>query len=75
MVFDPFSRQDFELMKSVQKDSIPPQLETKINELRQDLDQFPEFQLDFFKKRIVRRPGMRGDGGPVFGQPRGEPEH
>lgn len=69
MAFSPFSAQDFELMKTVREDQpLPQPLEAKINDLRQELGQYPEFQLDFFSKRIVRRPGMRGKDGLVFGQ-------
>jgi len=54
---------------------IPDPLAMKIEELRQGLGTFPEFQLDFFRKRIVRGPGMRGDRGLVFGYPRAYDGH
>jgi hypothetical protein len=44
-------------------------------DLRQGLGSFPEFQLDFFRHRIVRRPKMRGTDGLVFGRPRPGPGH
>ncbi len=62
-------------MASVTTGQIPVTLEGKITELRRALSHFPEYQLDFFAKRIVRRPTMRGRDGLVFGPPRAEPEH
>jgi hypothetical protein len=75
MAFVPFYEQDFALMSTVRKDAIPAALEAKISDLRQELGQFPEYQLDFFSKRIVRRPNMRGDSGLVFGPPRSGAGH
>jgi hypothetical protein len=45
---------------------IPQPLAGKITDLRQDLGLFLEFQLDFFRRHVVRRPGMRGSDGLVF---------
>ncbi|WP_155990782.1 hypothetical protein [Thermacetogenium phaeum] len=42
--------------------------------MRRDLCSFPEYDLEFFRKRIVRR-SMRGDKGMVFGPPRTHDEH
>lgn len=76
MAFSPFSVQDFELMKTVREDQpLPQPLEAKINDLRQELGQYPEYQLDFFSRRIVRRPGMRGKDGLVFGQAKTLDQH
>lgn len=74
MAFTPFGSQDFNLMASVNHAPVP-QLEQKINELRNELCNFPEYDLDFFRKRIVRRPTMRGSGGLVFGLPRWDDKH
>ena len=75
MAFVPFDVQDFALMNIVQKDSIPGPLQAKISDLRDELGRFPEYQLDFLSKRVVRRPNMRGYGGLVFGPPRGSVKH
>jgi hypothetical protein len=75
MAFIPFDAFDFKQMKSVAYGSIPAPLNQKIEDLRTDLGTFPEFELDFFKKRIVRRPGMRGSSGLVFGPPRSDDRH
>jgi len=71
MPFTPFDAADFAQTAALPYGGpIPDRLATKIEDLRQELASFPEFQLDFFRKRIVRRPGMRGYGGLVFGYPR-----
>lgn len=75
MPFTPFDANDFAQMANVTYGSIPAQLGQKIEELRRDLGTFPEYQLDFFRKRIVRRPGMRGTNGLVFGPPRSDDGH
>lgn len=75
MRFAPFDGWDFDAMASVDKGQIPSSLEVKITELRKALGQFPEYQLNFFAKRIVRRPNMRGRDGLVFGPPRAEQQH
>ncbi|MCL6559387.1 MAG: hypothetical protein K6U74_11445, partial [Firmicutes bacterium] len=76
MAFTPFDAQDFGLMSTVQAGQpLPPQLKAKINDLRRELGQYPEYQLGFFSKRIVRRPNMRGDGGLVFGPARPSDQH
>jgi len=75
MPFTPFDANDFALMGNVAYGSIPTALSTKIEELRRELGTFPEYQLNFFRKRIVRRPGMRGANGLVFGPPRSDDKH
>ncbi|MDI7259172.1 MAG: hypothetical protein QME90_04525, partial [Thermodesulfobacteriota bacterium] len=75
MPFTLFNKDDFALMTNVTYRSIPPPLEVKIEELRNGLGQFPEYQIDFFSKRIVRRPAMRGRDGLVFGPPRSDEKH
>jgi len=55
MPFSPFNESDFELMNQVTRENIPDQLLNKINELRRELN-FPEFNLDHIRRRIVRRP-------------------
>lgn len=75
MLFVPFDGRDFDAMASVDKGQIPESLEAKITDLRKDLGQFPEYHVDFFRKRIVRRPTMRGREGLVFGPPRAETQH
>lgn len=71
MSFTPFDAADFAQTAALTEGvAVPDPLAAKIEELRQGLGTFPEFQLDFFRKRIVRRPGMRGDRGLVFGYPR-----
>ncbi len=60
MPFTQFNADDFAQMRNVTKNYIPPSLGAKIEELRRELGTFPEYQLDFFRKRIVRRPSMRG---------------
>jgi hypothetical protein len=75
MPFTPFDRSDFAQMSNVSSASIPASLSTKIEELRKGLGAFPEYQLDFFSKRIVRRPSMRGRDGLVFGPPRSDEKH
>ena len=70
MPFTPFDANDFSQTAALSDGGpIPDPLAGKIEDLRQELGAFPEFQLDFFRKRIVRRPGMRGYGGLVFGYP------
>ena len=75
MPFTPFDANDFAQMANVSYGSIPDQLSKKIEELRNGLGSFSEYQLDFFRKRIVRRPRMRGASGLVFGQPRSDDKH
>jgi hypothetical protein len=70
MPFTPFTQSEFQAMQSVAAGTYPPGLAQKIDDLRRELGTFPEFELDFFRKRIVRRPNMRGDQGLVFGPPR-----
>lgn len=71
MSFTPFNGQDFKQTAAlVEGGTVPNPLAEKIENLRQGLATFPEFQLDFFSKRIVRRPKMQGDHGLVFGKPR-----
>ena len=74
-MFTPFDTNDFELMEHVSKSSIPDILFSKIEELRKGLGQYPEYQLDFFRKRIVRKPNMRGVNKLVFGRPRSTDKH
>ena len=75
--FIPFSARDFELMQNVDKGQLPSALQTKIDALRHELNQYPEFQLASFRNRVVRRPGMIGDreDGLVFGHPRSDSKH
>lgn len=75
MSFTPFDEKDFEQTGSIQSDQIPEPLATKITELRQGLGSFPEFQLEFFSRHIVRRPRMHGIDGLVFGRPRPGERH
>lgn len=75
MSFTPFDINDFNLMNHVSSDSIPPILKNKIEELRKGLGIYPEYQIEFFSKRIVRRPTMRGHDGLVFGPPRNDEKH
>ena len=76
MAFTPFDEADFGLMAKVEDGSpIPEPLAQNIEELRNGLAAFPEYDLEFFRKRIVRRPNMRGSGGLVFGPPRATDGH
>lgn len=75
MSFIPFTLQDFQDMKKVLKGSMPTSMDRNINALRAELGRYPEYDLDFFRKRIVRRPGMRGKDGLVFGPPRSANKH
>lgn len=71
MSFEPFDKNDFQQTGRLQfRNSVPEPLASKITELRHGLSSFPEYQLDFFRRRIVRRPTMRGSDGQVFGPPR-----
>lgn len=76
MPFIPFTAQDFAQTAQIADGGpIPAPLAQKITDLRQGLGTCPEFQLDFFRRRIVRRPGMHGSNGLVFGQPRAYAGH
>lgn len=75
MSFTPFDINDFNLMNHVSYGSIPSPLDSKIEKLRKGLGTYPEYQLEFFSRRIVRRPGMRGRDGLVFGPPRSDEKH
>lgn len=75
MPFTPFDESDFSALQEVSKNSIPDSLRLKIWDLRVGLGQFPEYNLDFFKNRIARRPGMYGSNGMVFGPPRLENQY
>ncbi len=75
MPFIPFTTRDFSSMASVTASSIPTSLEAKINYLRNELGEFPEYKLDFFRNRIVRRPTMKGKTGLVFGPPKSMDNH
>lgn len=75
MPFQPFDSNDFQSMHEVSGYSHSVQLEQKISDLRKELASFPEYNLDFFRKRIVRRPTMRGRQGLVFGPPRWDEKH
>lgn len=71
MPFTPFDADDFAQTTALADgETIPKILAGKIDDLRREIGAFPEFQLDFFRKRIVRRPRMRGCEGLVFGNPR-----
>ena len=71
MAFLPFNARDFAQVAQIPDGGpIPQPLAGKIADLRQALGSFPEFQLEFFSRRVVRRPGMRGSDGLVFGRPR-----
>lgn len=74
MPFMPFDSHDFADTANIRNGQIPSRLRSKIDDLRHGLGTFPEFQLDFFRLRIVRRPGMRGSMGDrlVFGHPRAD---
>jgi hypothetical protein len=73
MPFTPFTTGDFQAMSGVTKSHQPAPLRQKVEHLRQALNGFPEFQLDFFRKRIVRRP-MKGRQG-VFRPPKWHDKH
>lgn len=76
MSFTPFNAADFAQCGTIPDGGpIPDPLTTRIEELRHGLGSYPEFDLDFFRKRIVRRPGMRGRDGLVFGPPRAYDGH
>lgn len=75
MPFTPFTQSDFFSLQEVSKNNSPDSLRLKIDDLREGLAQFPEYNLDFFKNRIARRPGMRGSGGLVFGEPHFEDKY
>jgi len=76
MPFMPFNAADFAQVAALtERGAVSGPLAVKIEELRQGLGTFPEFHLDFFRKRIVRRPGMRGERGLVFGHPRAYDGH
>ncbi len=76
MPFTPFDQNDFELMISVQEgEQLPSRLLEKISALLEALGAYPEFNLNFFRTRIVRRPEMRGNRGLVFGPARTAPQH
>ncbi len=62
-------------MNQVTDKYIPPELKSKINELRNELGTYPEFNLDLFTKRIVRRPAMKGKSGLVFREPKSYDKH
>jgi len=73
--FTGFSAEDFELTQALDKGKLPVPLREKIDALRQELNEFPEFELPTFRNRIVRRPGMRGEDGLVFGHARADHQH
>lgn len=75
MALSTFTENDFKLMEQIGYEFIPDQLDNKIRELRFEIGQFPEYQLDYFRNRIVRRPNMRGRDGLVFGRPRTMAKH
>ena len=70
MAFSAFTKEDFKLTGQIKPGSIPDQLSNKIDDLRRELDQFPELKLDFFRNRIRRAPNMLGRDGLIFGRPR-----
>src|SRR5581483_1238871 len=71
----PFDAGDFaQTAKLHENTPVPETLRNKIDALRHDLDTFPEFKLDFFSKRIVRR-NMVGKDGRVFGRPHASDGH
>ncbi|MEW6048639.1 MAG: hypothetical protein AB1609_19550, partial [Bacillota bacterium] len=74
MAFVPFAAADFQLL--ARKQGGPgTALHAKADALSEELSNYPEFDLDFFRKRIVRR-GMTGQGGRVFTGPKwGGPTH
>ena len=72
MSFSPFNQSDFHLMKTVRHKKPPQELESKTEALRKALAGFPEFELDFFRNRLARRPKMRGRQSLVFGPARWE---
>lgn len=67
MPFVPFTPNDFAAMNNATAAAPPDEVNRKADELRRDLCGFPEFQLEFFGKRIRRRQ-MRGSDGLVFGR-------
>jgi hypothetical protein len=71
MSFAPFTTADSQQTAALAHgDTTPNPLGEKMEGLRQDLCDLPEFQLDFFRKRIVRRPRMHGSGRLVLGKPK-----
>jgi hypothetical protein len=74
MNFAPFQAADFSSMEKVGPDSIPKQLEDKIDALRQALGAFPEFRPDVFP-RLVRRKVRPADDGVVFRRAKSEEQH
>lgn len=62
-------------MERVNRNQMPTSLKDKIDSLRYELGEFPEFQLAKFKHRIVRRPEMRGRDGLIFGPARATDRH
>lgn len=48
---------------------------SKTEALRKALGTFPEFDLEFFRHRLARRPGMRGQDGLVFRPARWTDQH
>lgn len=75
MSFSSFNQSDFHLMKTVHHKKPPRALELKTEALRKALAAFPEFELDFFRSRLARRPKMRGRQGLVFGPARWADQH
>jgi hypothetical protein len=76
MSFASFDSSDFDQTATISDGGpIPYPLAEKIKALREGLGAYPEFELEFFRKRIVRRPGMRGSDGLVFGPPRAYEGH
>ncbi len=70
MLFEPFTVKDFRLMQSAKAGSPIPELDEKINHLRNELGEFPEFHPDFFRLRIARRPTERKMSRLIFGKAR-----
>lgn len=76
MPFTPFSHADFSDVATLRSGQPPPQpLLAKTEDLRTALGTYPEFELEFFKHRLARRPSMRGRNGLVFGQARWGEQH
>ena len=75
MRFKPFSNADFERVGSLHYKEPSRDLGVKTEALRAALGEFFEFEIDFFRHRLARRPQMRGRQGLVFGPARWDDQH
>jgi len=75
MDFEPFQLSDFQQVELIRQKERPEALSAKVEALRRALAKFREFELNFFRHRLTRRPQMRGKNGLVFGPARWEGQH